>query len=290
MHKLFFDKSVIEASHGLNARYTSIQDQSTEAITRIETAIDQTWNNERSPPLAYPFYVSWSGGLLVPTYGTYTLRLELPGEARLLLDGKQVMAGPAPLTSEIVLAQGLHDLYVHGNVLAPGAVRLAWQPRTESALRAIPPTAFYRGMQPGSGLVGSFYPNANWSGEPSTVRIDRQIAYYFHFLPLSRPYSVRWTGRLLAPIEGTYQLGIKAISTASLSIDGNLVIEPTEPGELQTQETLLTAGMHDLELQFLDNQSHSQVYLYWQVPGQNLETIPHTMLLLPQQGAWRPSP
>jgi hypothetical protein len=290
MHKLFFDKSAIEASRGLNVRYTPRQNQAAIPASGIDAQIDQLWDDAQPPPLDYPFEAGWNGGLLAPTYGTYTLHLDLPGEARLILDGQHVMSGPAPLTRQIVLAQGLHELYLHTTLSAPGKVRLSWQPPGASEIEAIPPGAFYRGMQPGSGLVGQFYPNADRSGEPAIVRIDRQVAYYFHFLPLPRPYSVRWTGRLLAPIQGTYRLGLKAISSASLSIDGRLLIAPTTPASLEIQEIQLAAGMHDIQLEFLDNQSHSQVYLYWQLPDQGLEYIPSSMLLLPEQGAWWPSP
>jgi hypothetical protein len=291
MYKLLFDKRTIESRRGLDVRYAPLQDLSGDAITRLDPQIDHNWSAELPAPFVFPFQASWTGGLLAPTYGRYTLHVEAPGEATLLLDGKEVMSGPAPLTRDIILAQGVHDLYLRCTVLSSGSVRLAWQPAGDAELRAVPLTSFYQGMQPTSGLVGRFYPNADWSGDPSLARIDRQIAYYFHFLPLDRPYSVRWTGRLVAPVPGMYQLGIKAISSASLSLDDSVVITPTDPGTLQTAEVPLTAGLHEIQVLFLDNQSHSQVYLYWQIPGQEgLNHIPYSMLLLPLEGAWWPSP
>jgi beta-glucosidase len=136
--------------------------------------------------------------------------------------------------------------------------------------------------------LGRFYQNDNWSGDPVLERIDRQVAYYFHFLPLARPYTVQWTGRLLTPATGTYTLGLKAISSASLSIDGQTIIEPSRPGEVKTNEINLASGLHDVEVRFLDNQSHSQVYLYWKPPDGDLARIPAEVLFLPQDGTWHP--
>jgi hypothetical protein len=154
----------------------------------------------------------------------------------------------------------------------------------------IPPEALYRTSWPTGGLVGRFYANDEWASEPAFARLDRQVAYYFHFLPLERPYTVQWTGRLFAPVTGKYRFAVKAISSASLAIDGNPIIEPSAPSEFREGEIHLAPGLHGLELRFLDNQSHSQVYLYWQPPDGAWAHVPPEVLFPPSQGAWWPVP
>ena len=122
------------------------------------------------------------------------------------------------------------------------------------------------------------------------ARLDRQVAYYFHFLPLPRPYTIEWRGRLAAPVEGSYRLSLKAISGASLDVDGRAVIEQTSPGQLQEGEVYLNAGLHDLRIRYLDDQSHSQVYLYWEPPESDRSLIPPDVLFPPPEGAWWPAP
>ena len=96
------------------------------------------------------------------------------------------------------------------------------------------------------------------------------------------------SGRLAVPTSGLYGLAIKAIGGASLSIDGETVIEMTEPGQFTPVEKDLIDGVHDIEVRFVDDTSHSQVHLYWRLPDGNLERIPPEALLLPLDGAWRP--
>jgi hypothetical protein len=52
----------------------------------------------------------------------------------------------------------------------------------------------------------------------------------------------------------------------------------------------LDAGLHDLRLRYLDDQSHSQVYLYWAPPGADSELVPPEALFPPAGGAWWPAP
>jgi hypothetical protein len=201
------------------------------------------------------------------------------------------MDGPGSQRREIGMAQGMHALYLDCRVVQAGPVRLAWQApdgRTPNVRTAepIPADALYRTAWPVNGLVGQFYANDNWEGEPALVRIDRQIAYYFHFLPLPRPYTVRWTGRLFTPVAGPYGFAVKAISSVSLAIDGRPVIQPTRPGELVDAEIEIASGLHDIELRYVDNQSHSQVYLYWQPPEGELTRVPFEVLFPPYDGTW----
>jgi 4-amino-4-deoxy-L-arabinose transferase-like glycosyltransferase len=286
LHTYKFSRETIQSVQGLDARYLPLEDVNAEALTRVDSLVNLAWGE--TPPLAYPFEINWTGGLLAPSYGVYTLRIEAPGPVHLTLDGRTAIAGTGSQSRQIVLAQGVHRISLDCQVDGASGVRLLWQKPGDVALSVVPPNMLYRASWPVGGLAGRFYPNPSWEGEPALVRIDRQIAYYFHFLPQPRPYTVEWTGRLSTPISGTYSFGVKAISSASLYIDGEPVIEDSERGQLVSGRAQLSAGMHDIEVRFLDDYSHSQVYLYWMLPGGAYERVPPEALFLPLDGAWWP--
>jgi hypothetical protein len=325
LYKYLFPREAIAGVQGLDARYVSLAATGTlgSIEQRVDPVIDFSWSaaqeGERldasaskavQAPKEYPFEATWTGGLLAPEYGVYDLRVELPGWFVLELDGQEVLSGVGLASRRIVLAQGVHDLYLDGQVREAGAVRLMWQTPTAlrqgDASRTVPGDALYRASWPVRGLVGRYYANDQWAGEPTMVRLDRQLAYYFHFLPLPRPYTVEWRGRLAVPVEGVYRLRTKAISSASLYLDGRPVIDrsspgqadgssPDTPGPIAEGEVYLTAGLHDLRVRYLDDQSHSQIYLYWQPPEGEQVPIPPDALILPDEnsaaeGAWWPVP
>jgi len=286
LYSYIFSRERIDEKRGLDARYVPLQATTTDGLARTDQRVDFTWQDE--PPLPYPFEAVWTGGLLVDTFGQYAIQVDVPGECYLALDGQVMIDAPGAQRREVTLATGVHALYLDCQVTESGPVRLSWQHPGSEATEPVPAHALFRSSWPVNGLLGMFYQNDNWSGDPVLERIDRQVAYYFHFLPLARPYTVQWTGRLLTPASGTYTLGLKAISSASLSIDGQILIEPSLPGEVKTIETNLASGLHDIEVRYLDDQSHSQVYLYWEPPDGDLARIPAEMLFLPQDGAWHP--
>jgi hypothetical protein len=299
MYEYVFSRETIASVQGLDGRYMPLRPQSDAEIGqgvehRVDAVIDFAWGNEapngRGLSAGYPFEATWGGGLLASQYGVYTLQVDWPGSFVLELDGREVLSGVDSASRRIVMAQGVHALYLDGQVSGPGVVRLMWQTPDDPALYTVPGKALYRAWWPTRSLVGRFYANADWEGEPAMVRLDRQLAYYFHFLPLPRPYTVEWSGRLAAPVEGVYRLSVRAISSASLDVDGQPVIEETSPGQLGEGDVYLDAGLHDLRLRYLDDQSHSQVYLYWAPPGADSELVPPEALFPPAGGAWWPAP
>jgi hypothetical protein len=287
MYRYTFPREQIQAVQGLDARYAPLADTSEGEVVRVEPVLDLNW--QADPPLQDPFQASWTGALLADNYGTYLLQLDAPGACRLSLDGRPLLEGERAQQREVILAQGVHGLHLTCAVRDPGPLRLSWREPGQDRLTPVPPDALYRASWPVGGWVGLFYPQADEAPAPALARIDRQISYYFHFLPLDRPYSVRWYGRLHAPVSGRYRFAVRAVSSAWLAIDGGPAIEPTALGEFQECETVLDAGMHDLELGFLDQDSHSQIYLYWQPPEGALAHVPPEALFLPSAGAWWPA-
>jgi hypothetical protein len=108
-------------------------------------------------------------------------------------------------------------------------------------------------------------------------------------LPLERPYTVEWTGLLNVPLAGPYRFHLHAVGQATLLLDGSPVFDsamgPTSPQPLQ-----LSAGLHEIEIRFLDDRSHSQIYLYWEHPDGRTELVPSNALYPPAEGAWWPVP
>jgi beta-glucosidase len=87
------------------------------------------------------------------------------------------------------------------------------------------------------GLKGEYYPNKEFSGVPSLVRVDR----YINLEPpplgpnsLAQPpgpneFSVRWTGVLSPAMSGAYQVRPTA-SSNKMWLDGKLIIDTSTPG------------------------------------------------------------
>ncbi len=290
MYRYILDRELISSVQGLDASYISLQEGSSEAIHRVDQEIDMHWQAGDVPPVSYPFRAVWSGGLLAQQYGAYTLYVDAPDHVLLALDGEVLFNGSGPQSRRIVLAQGVHSFYLQCTVNGPGTIRLRWTvPWDQSEpqpVNVVSAGALYRAFWPTNGLVGRFYAGGDVNGEPAMVRIDRQLAYYFHFLPLPRPYRVEWRGRLLASMPGLYRLGVKAIGVASLYVDGQFVVE-SEGGQYQDAQIKLAAGFHDLYVSFLDDRDRSQIYLYWQVPGEFGPTLidANSLFLPPADGS-----
>ncbi len=230
-----------------------------------------------------PFLGEWQGVLYVSTYGPHSFRLLTPAHSSLEIDGNIMLEGQGELITGFSLAQGNHliSLKVDGiSDQTKGQIALFWQPPAQSET-LIPSWAFYVPPVSNHGLLGIFYANDHWEGQPVLERIDPFLDVYFHFTPLKRPYSAEWTGSLIAPQNGLYKLGLKAITEAQLSVDGQAVVATLSPNQLVEETLNLEAGLHKLSIRFLDNMDRSQIHLYWTAPSGVFEPIP-------SQNLWPP--
>ncbi|MBI4499324.1 MAG: glycosyltransferase family 39 protein [Chloroflexi bacterium] len=224
--------------------------------------------------MSAPLTATWTGAVHAPQAGSYGLRVTgTAAEVAVTVDGARLLEGPQR-EGRVDLAQGIHRLEVSASALtAQGFLRLLWQP-PGAAWQPLPAAQAFRTPVVPVGLTGSYYPNPDGSGPPAFRRVDPTIALYFHLVPLERPYAVEWTGSLLVPAPGNYRLGLRAISAASLTLEGMPVVEVTVPGQQQEREVTLAQGSYRLRLRFRDQDSYSQVYLLWAPPGGTLQPIP----------------
>jgi beta-glucosidase len=85
----------------------------------------------------------------------------------------------------------------------------------------------------GHGLWGEYFKGLEFSGKPLIERVDRRFRFWrLSFAPLEDTpptYSVRWTGKLAAPDTGTFSLGVSNSGTCRIFLDGELLLENSNP-------------------------------------------------------------
>ena len=83
-------------------------------------------------------------------------------------------------------------------------------------------------------------------------------------------FSVRWTGKIEAGADGTYRFLASSDNGVRVTIDSTLVIDSWTSHDLKTDigAADLTAGQHDIKIEYFDDTGDGVVQLYWLPPGQ----------------------
>lgn len=248
----------------------------------------------REAPLSGPFSAEWNGVLNIERYGPHKFVLRAPSVAELYIDEElaarlegesdpDAAEGNGEVSAALNLALGLHRVRIRA-VGGHGPVTLSWQ-RPGEEERIIQTSALHVSPVESNGLLGRYYANGNWEEPPAFTRIDPQINLYFHDIPLPRPYTVEWRGKLVVPYDGLYRLGIESIDESELWIDGKSVAASPEPNQYDEDTITLTAGLHDIRIRYVARTSHYHVNLHWAPPGQE-RTLVQTEALIPPQGSY----
>ena len=97
-------------------------------------------------------------------------------------------------------------------------------------LDAIPATALFtsRTMKE-PGLRGEYFANKDFSGTPAFTRVDPAVDFNWTESPGpglgADSYSVRWTGVLVPPMSGDYELGVFSDDGSRLFVNGELLVD-----------------------------------------------------------------
>ena len=140
----------------------------------------------------------------------------------------------------------------------------------------------------GQGLKGEYFRGRDLKGEPVLSRTDARVAFRWDRggptddlvaqgqLPADRAlggddFSVRWTGQLLPPASGRYELTVGANDGFRLFIDGKPLIDNWELNpRLQSKSAMidLQAGKaYDIRLDYFEDIRDAEVRLAWRLPG-----------------------
>ena len=125
-----------------------------------------------------------------------------------------------------------------------------------------------------AGLKGEYYNNSKLEGEPAMTRIDSQVNFRWTLFSPDPDkidydcYSVRWTGQLLAPKSGNFNIGIEGDDGYRLYINDELVIDNWRKQTVQqlTEKYHFEVGKtYDLKLEFFETVGNVWFKLIWDV-------------------------
>lgn len=173
-------------------------------------------------------------------------------------------------------------VYARGADLVEGRNDPAATPLVEAQYLRPSPDATERGLR------GEYFRNRDLSGTPALVRVDPTIGFSWdrgsptdnlmargeagpdEAIPADN-FSIRWSGQLLPPVSGSYQLEAAANDGVRVYLDGTRVIDRWEQADRLTasQATVkLEAGRaYDLTLEYQEGERDAGVRLAWRMPG-----------------------
>ncbi|MCE5272634.1 glycoside hydrolase family 3 C-terminal domain-containing protein [bacterium] len=144
----------------------------------------------------------------------------------------------------------------------------------------VPPKALFAPGGESAGLKVEYFASADLSGQPVRTGSEELIGYERHHRPWplipelqNTVYSARWTGRLLAPQEGTYGLRVNSKQVYRLFIDGQPVLSSDSAEVYTVNSTSLdfaAGSTHELRLEMLAAEGNDPyLSLYWSLPVQS---------------------
>ncbi len=141
---------------------------------------------------------------------------------------------------------------------------------------------------PAQGLRGEYFNGGDFAGKPNLTRVDPRVAFRWDRvsptddlvargeLPAaqalgSEHFCVRWSGQLLPPVSGRYQIEVGADDGFRLYIDNRLVLDAWQTtSRLQSKSVSLdlqAAKAYEIRLEYFQDTRDAEVRLAWRLPG-----------------------
>jgi beta-glucosidase len=138
------------------------------------------------------------------------------------------------------------------------------------------------------GLKAEYFRGREFSGNPVLTRVDPRISFRWdrgaptddlvargelsgENTLAGDDFSVRWTGKLLPPVSGRYELSVGANDGFRLFIDGRKVLDGWELNPRLASKSAfvnLQAGKtYDIRLEYFEDIRDAEVRLSWRPPG-----------------------
>ena len=130
-----------------------------------------------------------------------------------------------------------------------------------------------------NGLKAEYFNNRDLSGEPVFCRIDKELDFtWWEKAPADNlnadGFSIRWTGKLVAPDSGRYAIGANGMSGYRIYLQDDLHVDYESPDEAVTQYEyidLQKGQEYKLEIEFYKTNGTSKFQLLWEQPNVDLQ-------------------
>lgn len=138
------------------------------------------------------------------------------------------------------------------------------------------------------GLQGEYFRGVDFAGKPVLTRVDTRIDFRWdrgsptdslvargelkkeNALPNDQ-YSVRWTGKIIAPLSGEYEFNVSGNDGVRLFIDDQAVVDAWELTDRLASHSAklnMDAGKtYDIKLEYFDDTRDAEIRLSWKLPG-----------------------
>ena len=166
-----------------------------------------------------------------------------------------------------------------GNVSCRGSHYLFAFPPIETAP---PPTAT------NNGLLGTYYTYDRWNDFKQLLgsRVDSMINFDWGAgagwsAGPADYWSVKWTGKIGVPLDGNWILYIVSNDGSRLWIDGVQVQNNWTDKSSETSCSIqLSAGLHDIRLEYYEGYSSARCVLFWSGPSTPKQVVPSSALFV----------
>jgi beta-glucosidase len=141
--------------------------------------------------------------------------------------------------------------------------------RTNEEYRTVPAKQLtYDGKQ---GLLAEYFDNITLKGKPALARIDPMVDFHWTLYapdPLLSAdfYAVRWTGKLIAPVTGKFEIGLEGSDGFRLYINNNLTIENWKGQSFKREVVAYSFAkgkQYDIRIEFFDPNGNASIKLIW---------------------------
>ena len=129
------------------------------------------------------------------------------------------------------------------------------------------------------GLFGEYFENMELNGKPTYSRVDKEVNFdWGGASPFDKRswktdnFSVRWTGKLKAPVTGNFILDLISDDGVRLFLDDKLVIDhwTDHAPESREYQVNLTAGKeYKIIIEYYENGGGAVCKFGWTLPGEN---------------------
>lgn len=193
-------------------------------------------------------------------------------------------ANPVTMLAGIRQAVGSRTkvIYARGTDLVPGRQ----DPRAASAIDPAHLRPSVRASE--RGLTGEYFRGRDFAGPPVLTRTDSTVDFRWDRgaptndmvargeLPPDRAldndeYSIRWTGQLVPPVSGRYELTVTGDDGFRLVLDGRTIVDEwttTSRARARSAAIDLEAGRpYGIRLEYFESVRDAEIRLGWTLPG-----------------------